>query len=74
MSDEREYYHPGGVRPYNCHCPECFTQEDSDALDRDFAEDREEWAKAVADGREDPNGQAHNPETCRDPACDCMPF
>jgi hypothetical protein len=57
-SDERdlmEYYHPGGVRPENCHCPQCFTQEDSDALDRDFEEDHAEWEKAVAEGREDPN-------------------
>lgn len=38
--DAYEYYHPGGVRPDNCHCPYCFTDADAAAWD-------EEWRNAT---------------------------
>lgn len=35
--DTMEHYHPGGVRPEGCHCPECFTKEDAAELDKEWA-------------------------------------
>lgn len=55
-------------------CPdETWTDETLAIHDTEKAIDEAKWL-AESDARPYRLDEPHNPETCRDPACDCMPF